>query len=706
MRYLKTKLTLLILSLLVGFNTLLYASDQDQNAVLEKQLAEYKAIRMKEPVKAKDGLLHFIANHAQELTNEQLANAYIVLGSTFEHLSVADSAAMGLEQSRKLMSDDFSNGVKFDYYKSFGNYHVFVKAYDSAIYYYDKADETAKIIDKPQFYATVYTCKGNLADDMNQPKVAFEFYLKALRNFEAISDTKSVAVILNNLGNINQKLGNYERSLGYYYRAIAMNKSIDAVYDISMNYGNLGISYKEVGMLNEAIATLDTALMIAEKNGFIADVARNKLNMGNLYVKLGNLDAAEKNLLESLKLCEEYKLDYGIMLNYNALSLLYIKKESFQTAEFYTKKANELGTLYGELDVLRETNLNLSIIYEKKGQFKAALKHHKIYESFKDSLISLSHKNLITELQTRYDTEKKELENVSLKAENEVKEQAIKDQKIINMIISIALLILILLLFFVFRMSNKLKKANQNLSLLNQKIANQNTVLEETIKTKDKLFSIIGHDLRSPFNSMLGYLQIMIDQKGDIDPEERALILNKIYSKSNDTYTLVENLLQWAMSQRGQIAFRPDHHNLYEIVDDELRFLQSRADKKQIRLINNLPEYIQIWCDQNMVSTVFRNIINNAIKFTPLMGYVKLSAEVKSEFVFVTISDNGVGMDAEIIKRIEKSDEFYSLRGTENESGTGLGLKIVKDFLVTNKALFTISSVPGEGTNFTIRFTK
>lgn len=659
-----------------------------------------------EPVKAKDGLLHFIANRAQELTSEQLTTAYIILGSTYEHLSLADSAAMGLEQARNLMSDDFSNDVKFDYYKSFGSYYTLVKSYDSATYYYDKADEIAKIIDKPKFYATVYASKGNLADDMNQPKVAFEFYLEALRNFEAISDTKSVAVVLNNLGIINQDLGNYERSFGYFYRAIAMNKSIEAVYDISMNYGNLGISYKEAGMLNKAIATLDTALMIAEKNGFITDVARNKLNIGNLYVKLGNLDAAEKSLLESLKLCEEYKLDYGIMLNYNALSQLYIKKESFKIAEFYTKKANELGTLYGELDILRETNLNLSIINEQRGQFKAALKHHKAYESFKDSLISLSHKNLITELQTRYDTEKKELENVSLKAENEVKEQAIKDQKIINMIISVALLILILLLFFVFRVRNKLKKANQSLSLLNQKIANQNTVLEETVKTKDKLFSIIGHDLRSPFNSMLGYLQIMIDQKDDIDPEERELILNKIYSKSNDTYTLVENLLQWAMSQRGQIAFKPDHHNLFEIVDDELRFLQSRASKKQIRLINNLSENIQIWCDQNMISTVFRNIINNAIKFTPVSGNVKLSAEIVSEFVFVTIQDNGVGMDAETIRRIEKSDEFYSLRGTEDESGTGLGLKIVKDFLATNKAQFTIDSMLGQGTMFTIRFTK
>jgi len=661
---------------------------------------------MKEPVRVKNELLDFIAEYAQNATDEQLATARIMLGYSYAYLSKADSAKVALNQARRLMADDFSLQTKFDFYNSFGSYYNLVKTYDSATYYFNLATDIAKKIDKPYYYATVFTYKGNLAEDMGRLKDAFEYYLKALQNFEASNETKSIAVILNNLGVIYQKMGNFEHAFDCFYRAIVINKSIDAVYDMCMNYGNLGILYKESGRLQEAIATYDTATKIAEENGFVLDIARNKLNKGNLFVIVKDYEAAEKNFLESLKLCEENTIEYGKMLNYNALSDLYLKMGTLDKAEIYAKKALEIAEGFDETEVLRESNVKLSTIYEEKGLFESALMYRKDYEAANDSMIARAHKNLIVELQARYDSEKKELENVSLKAENLVKEQAIRDQKTINTIISIAVVMLTLLLIFVFRVSNKLKKANQNLNVLYQKIARQNALLEETIKTKDKLFSIIGHDLKSPFNSMLGFLQLIIDQKEKLEPEELELILNELYRKSNDAYTLVENLLQWAMSQRGQIAFKPEQHNLFDIVDKELCFLHSRADKKEILLINELPENISAWCDHDMMSTVFRNIINNAIKFTPVKGFVKITAEIKSDYVFVKISDNGVGMDGEMLKRIQHKNAFYSEKGTENESGTGLGLEIVKEFLTSNKALFTINSILGEGTDFMIRLNK
>jgi len=696
----------LFLPFLVGLCGSLYADSLAQQSFIEKRLNELYMIRMKEPVRVKNELLEFIAEYSQNTTDEQLATARIMLGYSYAYLSKADSAKVALDQARKLMAEDFSLHTKFDFYTSFGSFHSLVKSYDSATYYYNLATEIANIINKPYYYATVYTNKGNLAEDMGRSKDAFEYYLKALQNFEASNETKSIAVILNNLGVIYQKMGNFDHAFDCFYRAIAINKSIDAIYDMCMNYGNLGILYKESGRLKEAIATYDTATKIAEENGFVLDIARNKLNKGNLFTIVKDFKAAEKNFLESLKLCDENNIEFGKMLNYNALSDLYLKMGTLGKAEIYAKKALEFSKGFDEIEVLRESNLKLSTIYEKKSLFESALMYRKAYEAANDSMIARAHKNLIVELQARYDSEKKELENVSLKAENIVKEQAIRDQKTINIIISIAVVLLTLLLIFAFRVSNKLKKANQNLNVLYQKIARQNTLLEETIKTKDKLFSIIGHDLRSPFNSMLGFLQLIIDEKEKLEPKELELILNQLYHKSNDTYTLVENLLQWAMNQRGQIAFKPNQHNLFDIVDEELRFLHSRADKKQILLINELPENISAWCDHDMMSTVFRNIINNAIKFTPIKGFVKITAEIKSDYVFVKISDNGVGMDDEMIKRIQHKNEFYSAKGTENETGTGLGLEIVKEFLTSNKALFAISSILGEGTDFVIRLNR
>jgi len=458
--------------------------------------------------------------------------------------------------------------------------------------------------------------------------------------------------------------------------------------------------------LQKAIAAYDTSNMIAEEHGFVVDIARNKLNMGNLLVIENDFKAAEKYFLESLQLCEEINLDYGKMLNYNSLADLSLKNNTLQLAESYTKKAIEMAERFEDLQLLRESNLRLSVIYEKRGLFEQALAYRKAYEAANDSIISRSNKNLVLELQARYDNEKKELENSALKAENLLKEQAIKVQKMVTLIISVAFVILALLLFFVFRVKSQLKNANLSLKELNQQISRQNAVLEETVKTKDKLFSIIGHDLRSPFNSMLGILQLMIDNPDDFESEEQKLLLSQLYSKGNDTYTLVENLLQWAMSQEGQIAYKPALYTLFEIIEDEVSFLSSRADKKQIELNNQVTEDIMVWCDQNMIATVFRNVINNAIKYTPTKGLITVTTNVKSDYVFVTVSDSGIGMTAETIKRIQQDNMFHSEKGTENESGTGLGLKIVKEFLTVNKALFTITSNPGKGTDFVIRLNK
>lgn len=703
---LKNGFACLVIALYLLSTAALYADTDVQSTSLDEQLDKFNKHRALEPVNTKNGLLQFLANFPESGTDEQLTFAYIILGSSYVTISNPDSARIALVQAGKLMTDHFELHIQFDYASTFGRYYNLTNNYDSADYFYDQAVHLAEKINDPLYLATVYGGIGNLADNRGRPKEAFEYFLKSLEYFEEIDDRKSMAVIYNNLAIINNDMDNFKPAYEYYYKAIAINKAIGAYHDLSMNYGNLGVLHKTAGNLQQAIAAYDTSNMIAEEHGFVMDFARNKLNMGNLLIITNDLEAAEKNLLESLQLCEEINLDYGKMLNYSALADLSLKKDALQLAKSYAKKTIEMAERFEDLKLLRKSNDMLSVIYEKKGLFEQALAYRKAYVAANDSIISRSNKNLVLELQARYDNKRKELENSALKAENLLKEQAIKVQKIVTLIISVAFVILALLLFFVFRVTSQLKNANRSLKELNQQIIRQNTLLEETVKTKDKLFSIIGHDLRSPFNSMLGILQLMIDNPYNFESKEHKLLLNQLYSKGNDTYTLVENLLQWAMSQEGQIAFKPALHTLFEIVEDEVSFLSNRADKKQIELTNQVSEDIMVWCDHNMMTTVFRNVINNAIKYTPTKGSINITAKVKSEHVFVTVSDSGIGMTAETIERIQQDNMFHSEKGTDNESGTGLGLKIVKEFLTVNKALFSITSNPGKGTDFVIRLNK
>ena len=224
--------------------------------------------------------------------------------------------------------------------------------------------------------------------------------------------------------------------------------------------------------------------------------------------------------------------------------------------------------------------------------------------------------------------------------------------------------------------------------------------LTELNATKDKLFSIIAHDLRSPFSSILGFSELLIK---NTDPEKTKQFSELIHLSAKSAFELLETLLTWARLQSGNITSQPEQLQLFPIVDGIMDLLRNQAELKSISIINAIDHGVSIFADANMINTVIRNLLTNAIKYTGKNGEVSISGKRMHDIIEITVSDNGIGISQENLDKLFKIEHKVSSPGTNNEQGTGLGLILCKEFIEQNGGKIWVESELGKGSRF--RFT-
>jgi signal transduction histidine kinase len=234
-------------------------------------------------------------------------------------------------------------------------------------------------------------------------------------------------------------------------------------------------------------------------------------------------------------------------------------------------------------------------------------------------------------------------------------------------------------------------------------IRNQQKQLKELNATKDRFFSIIGHDLKGPFTGLLGFSELLIEESQDTPPEDLRHYYKLIHQSAKQGYDLLSNLLEWSRTQSGKIQYDPQTINLHALAEDSINLLQNLADKKNISIHNKLNKNTSITADKNMVVTILRNLINNALKFTPNGGDVWLNAQQNDDHILISVKDNGVGMTEDKLKQLFRIDQNISTKGTNQETGTGLGLIVCKEFAEKHGGTLSVESKKGQGSTFMLR---
>ena len=259
-----------------------------------------------------------------------------------------------------------------------------------------------------------------------------------------------------------------------------------------------------------------------------------------------------------------------------------------------------------------------------------------------------------------------------------------------------------------FKTNELLARVNTHiqLKLVQEQLSKTNEEIQLANDNKDKLLSIIAHDLRNPFSVLITFSKLIMDSFDEFTKEDILTYMKSFYDTSKQGFNLLDNLLKWSKSQTGKMEIIPEKLELNDLIEETVTLLNSQALNKQIVLKNSVPQNIWAFADINMVLTVLRNLISNAIKFTNTGGKVTITSEQNKNHVKISIIDNGVGIEASDIDKIFRIDIKHSTSGTLGERGTGLGIILCKEFIEKNNGELMVESQPNEGSKFSFTLPK
>ena len=552
---------------------------------------------------------------------------------------------------------------------------------------------------------------------------AIEYYHKALRIAESDKDEKIVAFIYNNIGMVYFDIGEYKTASENYLHAANIMKKLNDQIEYAKIVDNIAKISVQTKDYEKALDEYLGIIEIIKKSGNKKFLLWVLSDIGTIYYDTKKYSKALDYYSQSLELGQEIDDDIGKAMVLNHLGNLFLERKEHSMALHYLREGLKFARKAGAKDKLREIYYNLSRYYSAKGDYKSSLENFKLFKTFSDSIFDINKIQKILEVQTKYEINAKEKENELLKLDNKVKQLDIDRQTTLrNFFIALTVLVLVMVILILNRLNIK-KKANLILSEKNDLITQQKEKLNEILEklqdaneklqfqadklaesnaTKDKLFSIIAHDLKGPFTSILGYSDMLLNEYDDFSEKERKDIIADIDNAVNSTFKLLNNILTWSMSQLNAIEINKEKLQLSEIVNESIEPYLNKAELKEISVSNAVADDVYINADKFTISTVIGNLTNNAIKFTGSGGKVEIASESSEDYMEIIISDTGVGMDKATMNNLLKHGKNYSTPGTNQEKGTGLGLIITNDFIKLNNGKIRIESELGKGSTFIV----
>lgn len=593
------------------------------------------------------------------------------------------------------------------YYNSIAGIFVALENSRKAIENYLRSIELTKELGEEKALARLYRSIGNVYSDISSYDMALNYFLDGLEIFKKLNDLPGLSSMYNNIGIIYQNYGENEKALVYFQKSLDIEIETRNEQGESSAYNNMGTVYDNLGNKTKALDYYNKALEIYKKYENQEGISIALNNIGLIYLDLGDYKKAYNYLTDALEINKKRNDTYDIANINNNLGKLYLKQKNYQLAKNHLFVSIKMSEPIDAKDLLVEAYDFLHTIYAEENNYQKSLEYYKLYSQMNDSIFSKDANNRIAEMKIKYETDNIESENELLRKNNEIHLLQIKRQKNLQrywIAFTILILALAILGFSQVRLKKKtndlLENKNNQLKDANDKLSSSEKNLKELNATKDKFFSIIAHDLKNPFQALLGFSETMYVKHNELSDKEIKEYSKIIYESSQNLFNLLGNLLQWSKSQLGNIKLSPENLVLADILDEATSLLILPAEKKDIKLLSSVPPNFKVFADKHIVSTVLRNLVSNAIKFTNHGGEINISAIHKNNEATITVSDTGLGIKPENLDKLFKIDYSYSTKGTDNEQGTGLGLILCKELIEENNGHIWCESSYGKGSKF------
>ncbi|MEP2132581.1 MAG: tetratricopeptide repeat-containing sensor histidine kinase, partial [Algoriphagus sp.] len=432
---------------------------------------------------------------------------------------------------------------------------------------------------------------------------------------------------------------------------------------------------------------------------------------GDIYFKNNQLDSAEIIFAKAIENGKIQGLENFTASVLNLLGKTYLADNKPEQALQVIEEGMEISNRLGIYEQLAISHQLLSEYYFLRGDYKKAYENQSKFISLNDSLVTKSGSDRLALMQGMFkdDLEQSELE--LLLAQNETQAIALENNKRIILLVSIGSILIFFLVVWLLYLNRNIKRYNKNLILRKQQIRIQNAdleaksiQLEEINQTKNKLFSILGHDLKGPVGQVKSVVDLLTD--GHLDQEEFDILIQNLKKDVDSVYFTLNNTLKWSLTQMEGFNLQKVNFNLAILVNSTLSLIEPQLKEKSIEIDDtSLLTDIEVFADRDLIEVVIRNILNNAIKFSKAGDVIKISAELENDMIVWCVKDRGIGMKDEQIKKLLSSEYVISdsKRGTQMEKGSGLGLQICKEFTRRNGGELSITSREGEGTKVCVR---
>lgn len=566
--------------------------------------------------------------------------------------------------------------------------------------FYRRAINAARTVDNQTEIARSLNYIGLIFWKWGEYVSALNFFEKSLKLKSKLKNEYELAITQNNIAYIYNELGNYEQALYYSRSTIEIATRLNDKYALGRALNNIGTTYLKLGDYNTSLDYQLKGVKVKEESGDVNGIAYSYNDIGNIYFQMGNNSKAMEYFESSLRLREEIKDAFGISISLLSIGNVYLKENNYEKAKEIFTRQIELAKQNNLSDAVQKGYYKLYELYEKQGNVHKAFEYFKKYASYNDVVLRNENKDKLIELQVIYESETKEQEIGLLKKSQEIQKLQLENQEI--QIYSLILLVLLIIAFAVYVSFRYriIKKLKSELEEKNKEIAQQNNKLLEANSLKDKFFSIIAHDLRSPFQGLIGLSQILHEDFENISEEEKKTFIKRMRDGVKNVFELIENLLEWSRvrSKTSGITLKPI--TLYDSIRFVFSLQKHAAIQKEIELVNNSDSSIKVQADQNMLQSTLNNLISNAIKFTREKGKIEIDAKETETEVIISVKDNGVGIDPEDIPKLFRLDIKFTTPGTSREIGTGLGLILCKELVEKQGGRIWVESQLNMGTTF------
>ncbi|HZY40349.1 MAG TPA: tetratricopeptide repeat-containing sensor histidine kinase, partial [Mucilaginibacter sp.] len=563
-----------------------------------------------------------------------------------------------------------------------------------------KQKNDAGMADNYKEIGIVYFSKGQLT-------TALDYYYKTLFLEVKENDKNAIADTYNNIGDVLQNMEAYPKALEYYKKALKEAQENKDLLEIGIANENIGEVLLAQKNYNNAIVYLIKSINIAIRQDDKDGLSYINADLGLCYANMGRFKLAMNCLTASWGVAKINKMAYDETYALVSLAEVLNMQKDYKNACKYALRAQDLAVEINNTWFREKAAMQLYNSYAGLGMFKEAFSYSRKYNDLKDSLKSNEGIQKLATFNMSLNLAQKEHQLELQQVERDITyryNQQIKQQRLNTVFVSIIIAMIIISSIY-YRQKQKQKKTIVILGEKNEEILQQKTSLDEQAKKlndlntlKDRLISVLAHDLRAPLSTLRGLFDLLQDDT--ISHQQMLEMIPGVLKKLEYTSDFLDTLLFWINSQMENFESSAKNFFVKDIVAFEADNYQEQAALKGIRLIDSVPDDVVASADPNSIRIVIRNLITNAIKFSREGDTIEIVAEREdTENYVITVKDTGTGMSEEQLKKLFKS-KVNSKAGTNNESGTGMGMLFCKDLVERCSGRIWVNSKPGEGTAF------